>query len=352
VKSEAQPAWTEQPLPSTPPWGVVEHATELLIGRAEVRWPEIRSLLEPYLGLGSPAGPSIAASGRFDLPSHGPYLRQMVRELARKVDPPESLVAAIEDAAEQEVVGAAQVGELWRGLGRSNSRLHPETVLRIGELFGVDVPWQVRTDLSWPQAVVVHEQHVPGFRNTVKFFGRELRRRRLVGLDELDRLLPGYPEPARRGLVHAMGWRAPDGVHAIDSRPANIDHGLGRALASVDGRPLTTEVLWDSLQRWSRDALRPLDGWDVDRLEQYLSLSPLVTPAKWLGRCRRLDHGHRGGPPRVEGARGQRVGHRVMVRARRRPAEDRDDEERRRSRDDDEPGPSSRREGIYCGLDT
>ena len=104
--AEAQHAWTEQPLPSTPPWGVVEHATELLIGRAEVRWPEVRSPLEPYLGLGSPSGPSVTASSKFELLTHGPYLLRVVRELARKVGPPDSLQAAIMEAAEREIIGA------------------------------------------------------------------------------------------------------------------------------------------------------------------------------------------------------------------------------------------------------
>jgi hypothetical protein len=289
----AQPAWADQPLPSTPPWGPIEHATGLLIARCALRWPDAQQLLPPLLGLdGSDQLPPSKeqVSIRHGVSANRlPYLLSMITPLARHVGAPDSLRRAVQDAADEPVIQARRLSARWHHDGHTRGQIHPEAARRIAHLFGLSPTWTVRSDSRWPDDVVVRTDLGDALRDTFRRVRHELRDRRLVPTATIAELMPSWPTDHAAELLDAFGWLSADGTHAVDNRPWGLDHGIGRGLAAAAGRPLTLPQLQEALRRWTMEASRPDLRWAAHQLETYLQASPLYEAVgngahkRWIG---------------------------------------------------------------------
>jgi Fe2+ transport system protein FeoA len=285
-----RPAWKDEDLPALD--GDVQAAALQLLWLCEPREGDVELIFEPLLGIGAYAGQVPATLT--DLVTAGVDSRDRVRWVvsqmqlaARKAGPPQALRQAMARVSVLTVIGPAQLSELWDGEGLTGGALHPAAVGKVAELFGMTPGWKVVTDSKrqrWPADLVVLSDRLEVVHEGARLIQEALHARRLLALDGADRLAPGLDTGAVLRLAEGCGWLAADGEHLVDPEPRGLDHGMGRAFASVANRALSLEVLQGALVRWRYDSKARTYDWDTVQLGIYLHLSPLYEPArdKWV----------------------------------------------------------------------
>jgi hypothetical protein len=281
-----RPAWKDDDLPALE--GDVQAAALQLLWLCEPREGDVELIFEPLLGIGAYAGQVPATLT--DLVTAGVDSRDRVRWVlsqmqlaASKAGSPRSLRQAVARVSVLTVIGPAQLSELWDREGLTGGQLHPAAVGKVAELFGLTAGWRVITDSKrqrWPADLVVLSDRLQVVHEAARLLQKTLHARRLVVLNDARDLAQGLDAGVVLRLAEGCGWLAADGEHLVDCEPRGLDHGMGRAFASVENRALPLEVLQAALVRWRYDSKARAYDWDTVQLGLYLHLSPLYEPAR------------------------------------------------------------------------
>jgi hypothetical protein len=210
------------------------------------------------------------------------WITSQMQEAAAKAGPPASLIAAVGRARGLTVISPGQLSVVWQQEGMTDDRLHPQAVAKVADLFGVSTDWSLVADSKrqrWPAELVVANAHLERIHAAATALHRRLREDRLLTLTDAQSCVPELSDGELGRLVEGCEWLAADGEHVVDPNPRGVDHGMGRAFASVEGRPLRLEILQTALRRWTYDSKSRDYDWDAVQLERYLHLSPLYAAA-------------------------------------------------------------------------